>query len=228
MKSRVLFIVGLLAILVGIWWVSLERYNEEQKGVEKNLEEQKESSEKPYMHKRFPANGKIIKAPKSSNLNPPQFVERKPAAFTKVNIIPSQVFKMGSKRFALVEGVNVVDSKERSSYEPENIIDEKFNKLLVKGPIHGDSQGLVVQNQRTKRLGIMTGVFKIKLKDFQNWSELKEENDLVLEGNFPGIRLSLLKTTNLDEIESLMTKFSGDQRIERVELEILESPAVSK
>lgn len=219
MKRRILITVGSLGLLAGLWMLTWNQYQESKSVPSK--EEQGKTTERPFRHKRLPANGQLPSPIKKDLVH----IKKSQIAVTNdLAISKKSIFTQGQSKFALVNNLSVVSNSERSSYSKEEIISEKFNKLIVtKAPEASDS-GRVVHNQRTKRLAILTGVLKIKLNNHSQWSDIQEEFDLSLEGNFPGIRLTLLKTTDIDNIEAMLKSLSSDSRVERVELEILESP----
>lgn len=228
-----LIIVGGLTLLAVTWVVSWDKYQEAKEAPGTSSDSEKKKSSKPIRFKRLPANGDkgqapVQRPPIQSNFRPPIMLEniskRKPASFRPSE---SNLISTGNSTYSLVNNLKVVDVSERDNYSPEDIVQEKFNKLLVKSE-SGGSLGRAVLNQRTNQLGILTGVLKIKLHEHGQWVGLSEKFNLEEEAQFPGIRLSLLKTTDLDNIDSIYGQLKADPLVERVELEILVNPPRTK
>lgn len=228
MRRRILIIVGSLALLAVTWVVSWERYQKSQNFEQTKKEDVQKRTEKPIKYSRLPATKKNLNSYRRDGPVPLLLKEVAERNFKGFSVSKTKTFPTSKGSFSFVEDLKVVDATYRDQYKPEEIIEEKFNKLLVKGIPDRESGDRVVQNNRTKRLGILTGVFKIKLVNHDKWTELKDEHNLSLEANFAGIRLSLLKTTQTDQVEAILSSLSSDPRVERVELEILEDPPQSK
>tara|TARA_Y100000590_G_scaffold263893_1_gene296275 strand:+ start:120423 stop:121100 length:678 start_codon:yes stop_codon:yes gene_type:complete len=223
-----LILVGSLGVLTLVWTLTWDKYQESFDADEGSINSEKKSSTKPPVYKRLPAEKEGQKVESSEDFKTSllfkRLEERKPSSFKPSKI---RVFKSGNQNFNLVEDLVAVKESERHNFREEDIVEKKFGHLIVKKASDSEAKNLIVQNARTKRLGILTGVFKIKLYDHKSWSEVQESYSLEEEANFPGIRLTLLKTNDLEKIESILAQISGDSRVERVELEILESPPVS-
>ena len=231
MKKRIIIAVGGLGVLASIWILSLNKYQGEVEGTknQKEAEDEEKSSRKPYRSKRFPAAKiKINRPVKKIEYDTPLVMkDLKPKGIKDVFIDDSLVINLGRSSYGITKNIKVVPVSERHHYEASQIVDQKYGKIFVKEP-RSEGDALVLINSKTKQLAIMTGVFKIKLHDHSRWSELQSEFSLELEGNFPGIRLSLLKITKIDEAPELLERLKKDPRIERVDLEILENAPVIK
>ncbi len=228
MKKRVLILVGSLGVLALVWTLTWDKYQESLLIEEGASESEKKSSSRPPVFKRLPAQKPlpILEKPKAMKTSffLERVVDRKPTNFrpSKHKIIES-----GNQKFNIVEDLIAVKASHRNRYSSDEIVEEKFSFLLVKKNGSEDSENLVVQNSRTKRLAILTGVFKIKLFNHEDWSKISEKYSLIEQANFPGIRLTLLKTNDLNKLESILSQLNKDSMVERAELEILENPPVT-
>ncbi len=234
MKKRIAIAVGGLGVLTSIWVLSWNKYQEDVTSpsvIEKEDEEIEKSSRKPYRSKRFPAakvKVKVNKGFKKLHFDTPLVMkELKPRANSGVIIHPTSSINSGSNSYGVVSNIKVVPVSESHRFDDSQIVDKKFGKIFVKEePEKGDA--LVLHNSKTRQLAILTGVFKVKLHDHDSWRGLQSEYGLTLEGNFPGIRLSLLKTDDTQKAPLILEVLKDDPRVERVELEILENPPVTK
>jgi len=228
MKKRILILVGSLGVLSLVWALTWDKYQESFKAEENSINTEKKSNSKPPVYKRLPAEKEAFEKDSKEDFKTGLLLrrdlKRKPSSFKPSR---QRVFKNGNQKFNIVEDLVAVKESEGHNYREEDIIEKKFSYLLVKKTNENEGKNLIVQNARTKRLGILTGVFKIKLYEHRDWTDIQESYSLEEQANFPGIRLTLLKTNNLEKIESILTQISGDSRVERVELEVLESPPVS-
>ncbi|MFT6071274.1 MAG: hypothetical protein ACJAT2_000456 [Bacteriovoracaceae bacterium] len=232
MKKRIAIAVGGLGILTSVWILSWSRYQDDISSPSVKEEEEKKSEKitpRRYRSKRVPATKiKVNKAFKKIHFESPLVMkDLKPKAKAGVIIHPTENITSGNFTYGVASNIKVVPISEGHLFDDSQIVDKKFGKLFVKEQREkGDA--LILHNSKTRQLAIMTGVFKIKLHDFDNWSSLQSEYNLILEGNFPGIRLSLLKTEDTSKAPMLLEQLKEDPRIERVELEILENPPVIK
>lgn len=229
MNRRILIILGSLVVLASAWIVTWDKYQDSITTPEEKRKGTK--SEKAIKYKRFPATQKKITKVITRSNNIPKSTGVIAADAEKYKVSTTKFFRAGQSDYVLVENLKVLDLSHRAAIDKNDIVAEKFKKILVKAESVRDDffeSGRVLKNKRTKRLAIMTGVFKIKLINHESWSDLRDDYELTLEANFPGIRLSLLKTENLEQVGNLFNQISKDSRVERVELEILEAPDATR
>lgn len=232
MRKRIAIAVGGLGILILVWILSWNKYQDEigsPQLIENKEEESEKTISKPYRSKRFPAAKiKINRPVKKIDFDSILIMrDLKPASKTGINLHPSTSINSARSSYAVTTNIRVVPKSERHRYDDSQIVDQKYGKIFVK-EVRGVSDSIVLQNSKTRQLAIMTGVFKIKLHDHNNWSALQSDYDLLLEGNFPGIRLSLQKTEDVSNAPAILEQLIKDPRVERAELEILENPPMIK
>lgn len=221
MKRRIVITIGCLSILITFWFVSWNKYQETKPSPDK--EEKGKTTERPLRYKRFPANGDTSAKSAHSQDTSAYVLQKSKSKGHQLDIESKVKFSQGQSEFLVVKNLYIAPISSRDSFEKSEIIEEKFKRLIVTRPSGSVDSALVVQNSRTKILGIVTGVFKIKLKDHSQWTEVQDEYEFKLEGNFPGIRLTLLKTSDFQNIHDQLESLSKDSRVERVELEVLEN-----
>jgi hypothetical protein len=233
MKKQIGIAVGGLGVLALIWVLSWSKYKEEfesPQSIEKAEEAgDQKSIRKTYRSKRFPAAKINVKKPVSKiNFEQPLMMKiLKPKGRSGIDLHPASTINSNNSTYAVTTNLRVVSNSKRHRYEDSQIVEEKYGKLFVK-EIREEGDAIVLQNSKTRQLAIMTGVFKIKLHDHDNWSDLQSEYNLELEGNFPGIRLSLLKTELVSKAPEILELLIKDPRVQRVQLEILENPPIIK
>ncbi len=160
--------------------------------------------------------------------SPTLVVQRRPASRAPAAVRPlsGKLFNNGSSSYRYLPSIRAIRQEELGSISDFKLIEKKFGRALIRSQASFDSAGWVVQNQKSHLLGVVTGIIKVKLKDFDKRNQISEEFALVEYYSFPGIRLTLLQADahDLEGLQGIQRALSGDPRVESASLEILEAP----
>lgn len=81
----------------------------------------------------------------------------------------------------------------------------------------------IAYNTRTKRLGLVTGIIKVKFQDDSTYTELMNDLNLKLVKSFDHIRLALFQVESTENFEQILVKIRAYPGVIRANPEVVES-----
>ena len=117
-------------------------------------------------------------------------------------------------------------------YGTQEVVEKKGKFLILNMPVKSFSQlsdleqsetAPVMLNIQTKQYGILTDHFLIKLKSMDEATQISSEYNLNILRTLPRLNLVVLQTENAGQVLNMFNSLKKDERILRVNLDIIEN-----
>lgn len=140
-----------------------------------------------------------------------------------------QRFMTGQESYLALPGVQAIERERASEADLSRSFDEKFGVVFVRRGAHPGDLPKAAYNPRTRSLGVITGVYRIRWKSTANAEQSAEEvrGSFGFERvrDFPHLRFSLLRSRAGERLFEDLAALRKRPDIESAELEVLENPA---
>jgi hypothetical protein len=131
--------------------------------------------------------------------------------------------------YSWAEDVYAIPEKERFDHTYDELILEQYGHLIVRSenPIRLNKGPRVLVRKSNQHYALITGVYKIKLKENEDREDILKEYSLEKISEYEAINLFLGKTDDFTRIFGLKSELEKDERIQRVELEVIDRSYVT-